>query len=251
MFEPSAKILDYIVHLTLPGTVNAISQQFRDLNIQVWERYAEGMPRCGAYVELISFIYPASHYPPGSPERHRRETHYYSISRIINERAHTDESGTRYDTGVSGGRVRTDGKVVEWVVTPPSLESEGYVGRGTLPFFCGDVTPRELRVPLDPSNSGHPSGVLGIAHVRVLVAPKSLELFSADPPSESSSTPSSASEYKWLLDNPISGGTPVEEEQRLYVAERGPGIFEVSFWVENGGVSTTPYGRIIWQVISM
>ncbi|KAL4065172.1 glyoxalase-like domain-containing protein [Scleroderma yunnanense] len=306
MPEPLTKILDHIVHLTPPGTVNLVSQQFRDLGFKVIPggRHAEGLTENalvvlpdGAYLELISFIYPASHYPPGSPERHRRETMPWSeaykypgwidyaflgasnrsgvsISHIINERGRADGSGVRYNHEVSGGRVRADGKVLEWVITTPSVQSdEGQEGRGALPFFCGDVTPREWRVPLDPpSNSEHPSGVLGIAHVKVLVAPEWLDRFSAqltsvigDPPSESSSSPHSPSEYTWLLETPLSKGSgtsrphlilsaPVDEEERSYVAERGPGIFEVSFWVKHGskeGASTTPYGRITWQVISM
>ncbi len=42
-----------------------------------------------------------------------------------------------------GGRRREDGKVLEWVI---SSTAEGL--RGALPFFCGDVTPREWRVSL-------------------------------------------------------------------------------------------------------
>lgn len=125
-----------------------------------------------------------------------------------------------------------------------------------------------IQVPLDPpSNSKHPSGVLGIAHVRVLAAPDSVDQISAqltsvigDPPSKTSSSPYSPSEYTWLLNIPLSGdngphlilSAPVDEDERSYFAERGPGIFEVSFWVKGGGkegAAITPYGRITWQVI--
>ena len=120
----------------------------------------------GVYLELISFVHPLSHYPPGSDERHRRETSPWAeafkrpgwidyaflgtgdttISRIINERACADGSGAQYDPEVSGGRVREDGKVLQWMVTLPNVQGEEQGGRGTLPFFCGDVTPREWRV---------------------------------------------------------------------------------------------------------
>lgn len=43
---------------------------------------------------------------------------------------------------MKGGRVRPDGKVLEWVISVPGEEHE----RGILPFFCGDITPREWRV---------------------------------------------------------------------------------------------------------
>ena len=130
-----------------------------------------------------------------------------------------------------------------------------------------------IQVPLDPpSNSDHPSGVLGVAHVRVLAAPESLDRISAqltsvigDPPSNVSLSPCSPSEYAWQLKTPLSGGlganrphlilgAPANEEERSYIAERGPGIFELCFWVKRGGkegAAMTPYGRITWQVIPL
>ena len=43
-----------------------------------------------------------------------------------------------------GGRVRPDGQVLRWLITAPASEDV----LGVLPFFCGDVTPRRLRVSL-------------------------------------------------------------------------------------------------------
>lgn len=43
---------------------------------------------------------------------------------------------------MKGGRERPDGKVLEWVISGPGPKLE----RGTVPFFCGDVTPRHWRV---------------------------------------------------------------------------------------------------------
>lgn len=289
MSEPSTKILDHIVHLTPPGTVELASQQFRDLgfNVTPGGTHTGGLTANalviladGSYLELISFTHPASHYPPTSPDRQKRDSNPWSykhpgwidyaflgssdpdvsIARIINERADLDRSGAAYDPEVDGGRVREDGKTLKWMITAPHEERK----RGTLPFFCGDVTPRKWRVPIDPpSNSKHPSGVLGISHVRILTMAESLDAQSSqltsvvgDPPVEHSS-----SGYTWSLETPHSGlgvlrprlilSAPVDEDEEAYLAGRGPGVYEVAFWVEPGGkegTSATPYGKIVWQV---
>jgi catechol 2,3-dioxygenase-like lactoylglutathione lyase family enzyme len=60
-----------------------------------------------------------------------------------------------------GGRLRPDGQQVAWQLgSPPTPD---------LPFLCGDVTPRELRVPLGAARR-HPNGVSGIAGLSVAVA---------------------------------------------------------------------------------
>lgn len=113
-----------------------------------------------AYLELISFTHPASYYPPGSPDRQRRDANPWahkdpgwidfaflgasttSIARIINARAERDHSGIYYAPETRGGRTRADGQVLEWVIS--ATEDDRF--RGTVPFFCGDVTPRDWRV---------------------------------------------------------------------------------------------------------
>ncbi len=59
----------------------------------------------------------------------------------------------------SGGRERPDGVRIAWKTARPATPD--------LPFLCGDVTPRDLRVPTGAARL-HPNGVTGIA--RVLVA---------------------------------------------------------------------------------
>lgn len=115
----------------------------------------------GVYLELLSFTHPPSYYPLGTPEREARDAHAWAskspgwidfaflgngsletrISDIINARAKLDGSGASYNFEVAGGRERPDGKVLKWVISAPQQKD-----RGTLPFFCGDVTPREWRV---------------------------------------------------------------------------------------------------------
>ena len=63
------------------------------------------------------------------------------ISDIINDRAKQDGSGTKYHSEQPGGRKRSDGRELQWVISAPVADEAG-----TLPFFCGDVTPREWRV---------------------------------------------------------------------------------------------------------
>jgi len=119
----------------------------------------------GAYLELISFTHPESHYPPSSPTRDARCRQPWAnkacgwvayaflgapratppLSALLNERLTYAGSRTRYAPEDAGGRTRPDGVEIRWEITPPVrwAEKEG----GTrLPFFCGDVTPRDLRV---------------------------------------------------------------------------------------------------------
>lgn len=110
-----------------------------------------------------------SYYPPGTPERLKREAHRWAkaplgwidyaflgngslepghrISDAINSRASETGSDVVYLPEVGGGRVRPDGEVLKWVISAP--KEGGRQGEvGALPFFCGDVTPRGLRVSL-------------------------------------------------------------------------------------------------------
>jgi hypothetical protein len=71
----------------------------------------------------------------------------HRISDAINQRTGEVGSDVVYLAEVSGGRVRPDGEVLKWVISAPK-EREGEGKVGVLPFFCGDVTPRGLRVNL-------------------------------------------------------------------------------------------------------
>ena len=54
----------------------------------------------------------------------------------------------RYLAEVPGGRETPTGRLLKWLITGPDPTSnvEGAAKNGSLPFFCGDVTPREWRV---------------------------------------------------------------------------------------------------------
>lgn len=69
--------------------------------------------------------------------------------------------GLDLDGPTAGGRLRPDGVRLDWEIVRPK-------GRD-LPFWCGDVTPRALRVP-EGDHRRHENGVQGIALVQVTVA---------------------------------------------------------------------------------
>ncbi len=68
--------------------------------------------------------------------------------------------GVAYDGPNDGGRLRPDGQRLAWqTAQPPSSD---------LPFLCGDVTPRTLRVASGAATE-HANGAQGVAEVTVLV----------------------------------------------------------------------------------
>ena len=61
---------------------------------------------------------------------------------------------------LDGGRKRPDGVELKWTTARQATRD--------LPFLCGDVTPRALRVP-EGDLRQHPNGALGVARVQVSV----------------------------------------------------------------------------------
>jgi len=68
--------------------------------------------------------------------------------------------GLAYHPPVDGGRLRPDGVQLQWQNARPQTRD--------LPFLCGDVTPRALRVP-EGAVRQHPNGVTGVAQLHVAV----------------------------------------------------------------------------------
>jgi len=79
-------------------------------------------------------------------------------------------SGVRYEKPRDGGRKRPDGKEIKWKVTWPVAGGELGLRRGEAPFFCHDVTERELRVPT--ANTTHPTLAYGINKISIYVPPE-------------------------------------------------------------------------------
>lgn len=129
----------------------------------------------GSYIELIAFVdddpkHRANHrwgdrevgiidFALSSTED--AEDHFERLK----ERLDSSGSGLKYEPPTPGGRTRDDGQVLKWKITSPDLPLQ----RGEAPFFCHDVTSRELRVPFSKESTSHPSAAYGIAGLNIYV----------------------------------------------------------------------------------
>lgn len=115
----------------------------------------------GSYIELIAFRRPA----PG--HFFHREHGLEGLVTFALLPGNTSEDieaarqrGLDINGPTSGGRVRPDGRELRWELGRSSTPD--------LPFLCGDVTPREWRVPGGEATV-HTNGTTGIATVTVAV----------------------------------------------------------------------------------
>jgi catechol 2,3-dioxygenase-like lactoylglutathione lyase family enzyme len=117
----------------------------------------------GAYLELIAW------QEPGPAERwyneHARHGDGLMDFALLPEdtaRAIEEAKGRGLAlTGpLDGGRVRPDGRELKWQTARQATFD--------LPFLCGDITPRELRVPEGEARR-HPNGATGVASLTVAV----------------------------------------------------------------------------------
>ncbi|KAK7037561.1 hypothetical protein VNI00_011053 [Paramarasmius palmivorus] len=224
----------------------------------------------GVYLELISFVHPPSWYPPGTPARLKRDSHRWAksspgwidyaflgngseicrISDIINNRARSDGHDDLYAPEQSGGRTRPDGNVLKWLITAPPAEKTGI-----LPFFCGDITNRSLRVPTEPpSNAEHPSSAIGISHVLLSCASAEIEglkrqiiyVVGEDPVTSRSQL------FEWnltTLNGERGQSCRLILEENASSSKLGTSIAEIGIYVDtmpNKDTAATPYGIIRW-----
>ncbi|EIW60945.1 uncharacterized protein TRAVEDRAFT_166054 [Trametes versicolor FP-101664 SS1] len=277
--DPSTRILDHIVHLSPPGRLQETVEAFRALGFTVSPggTHADGLTANalviladGVYLELIHFTRPpppdsthpwAAKQPGWVDFAHLGNAGTPSISATINARAEAEGSGVHYAQEIPGGRTREDGRVLKWLIS--GIEDAGL--RGRLPFFCGDLTPRAWRVPLEPrSNTEHANTTIGVAHVKHLVAPEELPAYANQLTSVLGVSPKESTSTKvvWELEKQPShrdaaAGAPVliisapqNEEEREYLRGRGSGVYELAFAVEDPekeGVGSTPQGRVVWK----
>lgn len=128
----------------------------------------------GTYLELIAFI---------NDDPEKRRGHWWDKPfgvvdfalttpdqafpelAAIKDRLSRTETGISYGSPNEGGRLKPDGQELQWKVTFPINTI-----RGTAPFFCHDVTPRDRRVPCTEGNTKHPSGAIGMAGVTLKAA---------------------------------------------------------------------------------
>lgn len=116
----------------------------------------------GAYLELLAFKAAA---PEHMWWRHRAAGEGLIDFALLPGDTAADVAAARtrgltIDGPYPGGRNRPDGVRLEWLTARPASPD--------LPFFCGDVTPRELRVP-GPDSWDHANGVRGLSRVSVAV----------------------------------------------------------------------------------
>lgn len=258
----STNRLDHIVHLSPPRTVDEISQQFRELGFNVLPggTHAGGETsnalvifEDSTYLELISFNdepkegtkQPWAFKSPGWVDYaflgSGSDLPGSRVSEIINSRLPPGQS--LYAPEFSGGRSRPDGVVLKWLLTIVKDKNLG----GILPFFCGDVTPRENRVPTTPKgNVEHPNGAKGVAYVKVstnnlkAVSEKVVAVTGEQPFEETNSS------VKWKLITGQSSRPVLELVSGGYEQE---GIYEVGILVPKGkrsGTVQTPYGTLVW-----
>lgn len=129
----------------------------------------------GVYIELISFI-DASKVPShwwGPDAKHVGWKDWCLTNSKSPEQNYEDEKETHAQPN-RGGRKRADGVDVAWAVTFPTGENGGQEARGRIPFFCHDVTPREVRVPLSAEKTAHPCGAVGVQELTVVVKDQNL-----------------------------------------------------------------------------
>jgi catechol 2,3-dioxygenase-like lactoylglutathione lyase family enzyme len=180
----------------------------------------------GSYLELIAFKGPV-------PQNHlfyrQHGKEGFVTYALLPEDTERDieaarERGLEYDGPRSGGRQRPDGQRVEWqIATPRTLD---------LPFLCGDVTPRELRVPTGDARQ-HPNGATGIAEIVVLVEdlPASLEhygtLLGKEPEGDFDETGESNQHIATFRigDSTIMLMQPTWGELPTYLKEHGEGLY--------------------------
>jgi hypothetical protein len=129
----------------------------------------------GCYIELISFV-DATKAPShwwGPDAKFIGWKDWCLTNSKSPEENYDDVKGTHREP-IHGGRKRADGVDVKWAVTFPKGDNGGQDIRGRIPFFCHDITARNIRVPLSVESTGHPCGVLGVKQLTIVVKDQSL-----------------------------------------------------------------------------
>ena len=174
-------LLDHIVILVPPEILASpppwLTQNF---NIITGGRHTNGISenklivlQDGVYIEMIAFIKGTSRddrmkHRWGRCEEGMVIDWAFTLNEPdqfgrIQERVKVSQGDISYHDPVQGGRVKPDGTEIRWSVADPSNEVVGKV-----PFWCFDITPRELRVPTSNSKTTtHPSGARGVASIAV------------------------------------------------------------------------------------
>jgi catechol 2,3-dioxygenase-like lactoylglutathione lyase family enzyme len=118
----------------------------------------------GSYLELIAFLRPSpAHRWAAAAEQGREGFIDFALLPVsVAAVVHAARSrGLAYQGPIDGGRLRPDGERLKWQIgTPPTPD---------LPFLCGDISPRSMRVR-EGDVRMHANGVKGVASITVAVA---------------------------------------------------------------------------------
>jgi catechol 2,3-dioxygenase-like lactoylglutathione lyase family enzyme len=127
--------------------------------------------------------------------------------------------GLNLEGPTPGGRLRTDGVRLDWQIVRPTTTD--------LPFWCGDITPRKLRVP-EGGIRHHANKVTGISRVRVLVADvaASTERYRALVGPEAVSTDTGVPLIGFIK-TVLELVGPDNEDARRHLAARGEGVLSL------------------------
>jgi len=118
----------------------------------------------GAYLELIAFKQPdMQHLWWQRGQRSGEGLVDYALlpSDIAQDVADARMRGLVVEGPTAGGRLRPDGQRLEWQTARAATSD--------LPFLCGDITPRALRVPAGAA-CRHSNGVISVAAITIAVA---------------------------------------------------------------------------------
>ena len=199
----------------------------------------------GSYIELIAFLKDAREHRWWDEQRRVGEG-FVDFALLPESVPQTVEAayarGLYYDGPIPGGRIRPDGTRLEWQIGRPATRD--------LPFLCGDLTPRFLRVA-EGEVRKHRNGAAGVAAVNLAVRDldKSIaryRLLLGDVPVHPGLLAGQDVEFATLrvgaatvtLLSPAGGAGPhaqgtsaFADELRAHLANRGEGVFGAALFV--------------------
>ncbi|KAL7416132.1 glyoxalase-like domain-containing protein [Mrakia frigida] len=252
--------LDHLILLSPPGELSKTVEYLKPwFTIVEGGTHADGLTAnsliplvSGTYVELIHFVSPpsldSSHWWGKKAPGHidwallgdLTQLQLDSFNKVVSAGGQSEDLA--FDEGVKGGRKRPDGADVKWVVTFPGKGQ----GRGGVPFFCADLTPRELRVPALPSP--HPSKTISVSHITLLTTSanyKPLKAYLEALQGSALSSTSTSTTFPLSSPNPLPSGTPQAEihlrvpqskDEVAYLSKRGThALYELGFYTERDG----------------
>lgn len=177
----------------------------------------------GSYLELIAFPdgVPGDHFFGRAHGQEGLITYALLPGDIDKDIAAVRKRGLMIDGPLPGGRVRPDGQRVEW--------QTARVATFDLPFLCGDVTPRELRVP-DGAAREHHNGIVGINGILIAVydLEASVARYSAllgTEPNHGPPDPEGQAALFTVGHTQIVVIQPTQNEMFTYLEERGEGPY--------------------------